>query len=98
MYLPAPDGRGLTASELGTQLLTPGAGRRPRFAVGAALVAIISVAFASWIALQIGGASLTTAVDDIGEAVAAGVAAARCALAARRAGGPVRLARGVLAP
>ena len=97
MYLPAPDGRGLTASELGTQLLTPGAGRRPRFAVGAALVAIISVAFASWIALQIGGASLTTAVDDIGEAVAAGVAAASCAIAARRAVGQLRLAWGLLA-
>lgn len=40
--------------------------------------------FVVWLALRIGGDQVTTAVDDLGEAVAAGTAALSCGLAARR--------------
>src|SRR5690242_12125623 len=56
-----------------------------RFAVAAVLVALASAGFVAWLALGIGGDQVTTAVDDIGEAVAAGVAAVSCGLAARQA-------------
>jgi len=53
--------------------------------------------FLGWMYLQLGGADLTTAVDDIGEGVAAGVAALSCALAAVRTEGRLRRAWALLA-
>lgn len=47
--------------------------------------------------LQVGGAQATTAVDDIGEAVAAGIAAASCAWAATRTEGRLRRGWALLA-
>jgi PAS domain S-box-containing protein len=48
------------------------------------LAGALSIAFVAWIELRIGGDQVTTAVDDIGEAVAAGAAAVSCFVAARR--------------
>ena len=48
------------------------------------LAGALSIAFVAWIELRIGGDQVTTAVDDIGEAVAAGAAAVSCLVAARR--------------
>src|SRR5690348_10674308 len=62
-----------------------------RFAIWGALFGIASAVFVVWLALRIGGDQLTTAVDDLGEAVAAGTAALSCGLAARRT--QVRLRR-----
>ncbi|HEY1456142.1 MAG TPA: diguanylate cyclase [Candidatus Dormibacteraeota bacterium] len=62
-----------------------------RFAAFACLFALAAFAFIGWMYLQAGGATLTTAVDDIGEAVAAGIAAVSCAMAARRTQGRLRL-------
>lgn len=53
--------------------------------------------FAAWLVLKIGGDQVTTAVDDIGEAVAALIAALSCALAARRTTGQLRRAWALLA-
>ena len=58
---------------------------------------MLAVAFVAWMELQIGGEQVTIAVDDIGEAVAAFVAAACCALAARRGLGRQRLGWALLA-
>ncbi|MGZ6299897.1 MAG: hypothetical protein ACXWMN_05335, partial [Candidatus Limnocylindria bacterium] len=44
----------------------------------------LAVAFVAWTASRVGGTQATIAVDDIGEAVAAFVAAASCGLAAVR--------------
>ena len=54
------------------------------FGVFAAFVVVASAGFIAWLWLQFGGETATTAVDDIGEAVAAGVAAASCGFAAGR--------------
>jgi PAS domain S-box-containing protein len=67
------------------------------FALSAALVVVASIGFVAWLELRIGGDHVTTAVDDIGEAVAAGIAALSCGLASRRAAGRLRLAWGLLA-
>ncbi len=66
-------------------------GRRRTFAVAAAAVLIVSVAYALVLRNVYFGDRAVTALDDIGEAVAAGVAAAACAWAARRAGGRERV-------
>lgn len=58
---------------------------------------LAAVAFVAWMALQPGGVTLTTAVDDIGEAVAAGIAAVSCASAALRTQGRLRRAWALLA-
>ena len=50
-----------------------------------------------WLALRIGGDQVTTAVDDIGEAVAAGAAAVSCGLAARRTTARLRRSWALLA-
>jgi PAS domain S-box-containing protein len=50
------------------------------------------VAFVTWTALRIGGDAATVAVDDIGEAVAALIAAVSCGLAAARTSNRTRLA------
>lgn len=60
---------------------------RPRtsaFWSSALLFAVLSVVFAVWVAVRLGGPRLTDAVDDVGELVAALVAAGACGLAAVR--------------
>lgn len=68
-----------------------------RFALAAALVLALCVAFFVWTAYRIGGDKTTIAVDDIGEAVASAVAAISLALAARRSAGRLRVAWAFLA-
>jgi diguanylate cyclase (GGDEF)-like protein/PAS domain S-box-containing protein len=63
-----------------------------RFAAFGCTFALAAIAFATWMELQLGGPTLTTAVDDIGEAVAAGVAAISCGLAGMRTQGRLRRA------
>ena len=77
----------------------PGPGTRQwrSFALAAAIAAIAAAAFVLWTALRIGGDQATTAVDDIGEAVASAAAAVSCALAARRSLGRPRVAWALLA-
>jgi two-component system sensor histidine kinase/response regulator len=62
------------------------------FGFAAAAAALVSVAFVVWTALRIGGDTTTIALDDIGEAVAALIAAASCGLAAFRTSHRTRLA------
>ncbi len=62
------------------------------FTISAAVAAILSVAFVIWTALRLGGDQVTIAVDDIGEAVAALIAAVSCGLAATRTSNRTRLA------
>jgi PAS domain S-box-containing protein len=50
----------------------------------AAATVLVVVGFVAWMGLRIGGDRITIAVDDIGEGVAALIAAICCALAARR--------------
>ena len=68
-----------------------------RFAAAAALFAAFAAVFVICLGYQIGGTTVTIAVDDFGEAVAAMVAAAACAWAARRSGGRLRRAWGFIA-
>jgi PAS domain S-box-containing protein len=68
-----------------------------RFALAATLVTITCAAFLAWQIFRFGGDKATIALDDIGEAVAAGVAAISLALAASRSTGRMRLAWGLLA-
>src|SRR5712691_5201612 len=65
--------------------------RRRTFVVAAAAVALISVAYALNIRTGPFGQQAVTAIDDIGEAVAAALASAACAWAASRATGKDRL-------
>jgi hypothetical protein len=60
--------------------------RRSRvgFWTAAGACAVATVVFIIWVAFQFGGTHLTDAVDDIGELVAALVAAGACAMTARR--------------
>lgn len=62
------------------------------FAVAAASAATVSVALAAFIIFHPLGYPAVTAVDDIGEAVAALIAAGACALASRQTIGRLRLA------
>ncbi len=62
------------------------------FVVFGCAFALMAVAFIGWMALQVGGLTLTIAVDDIGEAAAAGVAAVSCVLAGIRTQGRLRRA------
>src|SRR5438034_11813878 len=66
-------------------------GRRNAFVVAATATAIASVAYALILRNVYFGDSAVTALDDIGEAVAAGLASAACAWAASRATGRERL-------
>ena len=66
-------------------------GRRRTFAIAATAVALISVAYALNIRTVFFGQHAVTAIDDIGEAVAAALASTACAWAARRARGKDRL-------
>ena len=62
------------------------------FAAAAALAALVSALFVAWVANRWGGDAATIAVDDIGEAAAAVLAAASCGYAALRNSGRVRAA------
>jgi len=66
-------------------------GRRRTFAIVVAAVLVASIAYALVVRNVLLGDRGTTAFDDIGEAVAAGIAAAACAWAAARATGRERL-------
>jgi hypothetical protein len=65
--------------------------RQRTFAIVVATVAVASVIYALDIRYLLLGPRGVTAVDDIGEAVAAGIASAACAWAATRASGKDRL-------
>src|SRR5712691_4569258 len=65
--------------------------RQRIFAIAAAVVAVSSIAYALILKFGFFGDQAVTAIDDIGEAVAAGVASAACAWAASRATGKDRL-------
>jgi len=67
------------------------------FALSAVLVVVVSIGFVAWLGFRIGGNQLTTAVDDVGEAVAAAIAAVSCGFAASRARGRLRVAWALLA-
>jgi PAS domain S-box-containing protein len=62
------------------------------FGFAATAAALVSLAFVVWTALRIGGDTTTIALDDIGEAVAALIAAASCGLAALRTSHRTRIA------
>src|SRR5258708_39913365 len=66
-------------------------GRQKTFAILAAAVALASVLYAVNIKTVFFGQHAVTAIDDIGEAVAAAIASAACVWAARRARGRDRL-------
>jgi hypothetical protein len=59
--------------------------RRKPFVVGLVLAALMTVIFLLWIVLGVDGARVTDGVDDIGELLAALIAAGACGLAARQA-------------
>ncbi|MHB8689569.1 MAG: hypothetical protein ACYDB4_20675, partial [Candidatus Dormibacteraceae bacterium] len=67
------------------------------FAIAAGAFGALALAFVLWTALRIGGDQATVAVDDIGEAVAAAIAAVSCGLASRRTASRARLAWGFFA-
>src|SRR5437016_12572063 len=66
-------------------------GRRKIFVAAAAAVALVSLAYALNIRTVFFGQHAVTAIDDIGEAVAAALACVACAWAASRASGRDRL-------
>ncbi len=68
-----------------------------RFAVAAALALVASVLFLIWTTFRLGGDKTTIALDDIGEGVASGIAAASLAIAAVRSSGRTRTAWALLA-
>jgi two-component system sensor histidine kinase/response regulator len=76
-------------SRLGTR-----AGRR--FIGSGIAVVVLSAVFIVWQVARLGGDAATIAVDDIGEAVAAAIAAASCGYAAWRNAGRMRLVWGLL--
>src|SRR5438270_4629643 len=69
----------------------PLVGRRRGFVAAAAIVAVVSLAYALNIRYLFFGQHAVTAIDDVGEAVAAALAAIACAWAASRAEGKDRL-------
>ncbi len=68
-----------------------------RFVLAAGLAAFVSIAFTIWIGYRVGGDHSVTVVDDLGEAIAALIAAASCGYASLRATGRMRVAWGLLA-
>jgi hypothetical protein len=60
---------------------------RRMFAIGVALVVVCSVAYAYMLKTLVLGAHATTAIDDLGEALAAAIASGACVWAATRASG-----------
>src|SRR2546428_12898818 len=77
--------RTITARGLGTESWRP-------FAAAAAAAAVVSLLFVAWTANRWVSDSATIALDDIGEAVAAFIAAGSCGLAASRNSNRVRAA------
>ena len=67
------------------------------FTVALVGAALLTVAFGLWITFRVGGATLTEAIDDIGEAAVAFLAAGVCGLAAWRHQGRMRLAWALMA-
>ena len=65
--------------------------RRRTFVLVVAAVALVSIVYALNIRFVLAGPQAVTAIDDIGEAVAAAVASAACGWAASRASGRDRL-------
>ena len=68
-----------------------------RFVLAFGLAAVVSIAFTIWIGFRVGGDHSVTVVDDLGEAIAALIAAASCGYASLRAAGRMRVAWGLLA-
>jgi len=68
-----------------------------RFVLAFGLAAVVSIAFTIWIGFRVGGDHSVTVVDDLGEAIAALIAAASCGYASLRANGRMRVAWGLLA-
>jgi PAS domain S-box-containing protein len=68
-----------------------------RFVLAFGLAAVVSIAFTIWIGFRVGGDHSVTVVDDLGEAIAALIAAASCGFASLRATGRMRVAWGFLA-
>ena len=66
------------------------------FLLACAVALLLTLAFGLWIELRIGGITLTEAVDDFGEAVAGGIGAAACVLAAVHNRGRTRIAWALL--
>src|SRR5437764_8928293 len=66
------------------------------FAIAAALAALLTAGFGAWMALRVAGVDVSQGVDDVGEGVAALLAAAACAVAACRHRGRMRLAWALL--
>src|SRR5258708_30247330 len=71
-------------------------GRRRTFVVLTAAVVFVSIAYALNIRFVLAGQQAVTAIDDIGEAVAAALASAACVWAASRASRRDRLRRGLM--
>jgi diguanylate cyclase (GGDEF)-like protein/PAS domain S-box-containing protein len=67
------------------------------FAIAAAVAALLTTSFGLWIALRPSGVVLTESVDDVGEGVAAAIAAVACAVAALTNRGRTRIAWALLA-
>ncbi len=65
--------------------------RRRAFVIATGAVLVVSIAYALIIHYTLFGDRAVTAIDDFGEALAAGIAAVACAWAARRAHGKDRL-------
>src|SRR5258706_10346302 len=72
-------------------------GRRRTFVVLTTAVVLVSIAYALNIRFVLAGEQAVTAIDDIGEAVAAALASAACAWAASRASGRDRLGWALMA-
>ena len=71
--------------------LTASIKRYPKFSAAVAVVALASIAYALILKFGIFGDQTVTAIDDLGEAVAAAIASGACAWAAMRAVGRERL-------
>jgi len=91
-----------TAGGSSTIALVPSLWRRAltrewrRFALAAALVVTVCAAFLVWQTFRFGGEKTTIAIDDIGEGVAAGIAAVSLAVASVRSTGRTRAAWALL--
>ena len=66
------------------------------FVIASAAAVVLTIAFGAWIAFRFGGVQTTEAIDDLGEAAAALLAAVACVVAARRHRGRMRLAWALL--
>ncbi|HSP08619.1 MAG TPA: PAS domain-containing sensor histidine kinase [Candidatus Dormibacteraeota bacterium] len=83
----------------GSRVMAAGLGLRGwrAFTIAAAVAGTLAAAFVAWTAFRVGGDQATIAVDDIGEAVAAFIAAASCGLAAAKNQHRTRIAWGLFA-